>query len=73
MRLDPRTKMVMLGGTRLETASATGCNWSDGTTEPKASSGSRLRIGVKCTTSSQMDNQAAWRVKLRQATRNKRE
>lgn len=31
--------VVSFGGTRLETASTTGCNWSDGTTEPEPSSG----------------------------------
>ena len=32
--------MVLLGGTRFETAPKTGRNWNDGTTEPKPSSGS---------------------------------
>ena len=42
--LSPRpTKrdMVLPGGTRLESAPTVGCNWSDGTTEPEPSSGSR--------------------------------
>ena len=42
--LSPRpTKrhMVLPGGTWLESAPTTGCNWSGGTTEPEPSSGSR--------------------------------
>lgn len=35
--------VVSSGGTRLETASKTGGNWNDGTTEPKPSSGSDFR------------------------------
>lgn len=32
--------MALPGGTRFETAPKTGCNWNDGTAEPKPSSGS---------------------------------
>lgn len=36
--------MVLLGGTRFETAPKTGRNWNDGTAEPKPSSGSRTYV-----------------------------
>ena len=39
-------------GTRLETAAKTGCNWSDGTLEPKPSSGNRPSHPVSSRTSS---------------------
>lgn len=36
--------VVVPGGTRLETAPKTGCNWNDGTAEPALSSGNEGRI-----------------------------
>lgn len=35
------------GGTRLETASKTGCNWSGGTAEPSPSSGSKQKSNLR--------------------------